>query len=108
MAPPSDSFDHALCGRNVLKWYDRHARSLPWRVAPAGRAAGILPDPYHVWLSEVMLQQTQAKTVAGYFTRFVRRWPDIGALAPAPEEAAEPAETTLPPGDSSATEGERV
>jgi A/G-specific adenine glycosylase len=86
MIPASDSFDDALSGRNMLDWYDRYARSLPWRVAPADRAAGILPDPYHVWLSEVMLQQTQARTVAPYFTRFVRRWPDIGALAAAPEE----------------------
>jgi A/G-specific adenine glycosylase len=87
MVPVSDSFDYRRIGREMLAWYDRHARSLPWRVAPAGKAAGILPDPYHVWLSEVMLQQTQVTTVAGYFTRFLILWPDIGALANAQDDA---------------------
>lgn len=63
----------------VLRWYDRHRRVLPWR-APAGHRA----DPYHVWLSEVMLQQTTVPTVGPRFLRFLDRWPDIASLAAAP------------------------
>ena len=62
----------------LLAWYDRHRRDLPWRARP-GEAA----DPYRVWLSEIMLQQTTVVTVAPYFARFVARWPDIRALAAA-------------------------
>jgi len=69
----------------LLAWYDRHARALPWRVGPAARAAGARPDPYRVWLSEVMLQQTTVAAVAPRFARFVARWPDVAALAAAPE-----------------------
>lgn len=71
----------------LLAWYDRAARRLPWRVAPADRAAGARPDPYHVWLSEVMLQQTTVATVGPYFARFTARWPTVRALAAAPREA---------------------
>ncbi len=67
----------------LLGWYDRHARELPWRIGPADRAAGIRPDPYRVWLSEVMLQQTTTVAVRGYFQRFTTRWPDVQALAAA-------------------------
>jgi A/G-specific adenine glycosylase len=63
----------------LLAWYDRHRRTLPWR-APTGER----PDPYRVWLSEIMLQQTTVTTVAPYFDRFVARFPDIRALAAAP------------------------
>jgi A/G-specific adenine glycosylase len=63
----------------LLAWYDRHRRKLPWR-APPGEPA----DPYRVWLSEIMLQQTTVKAVAPYYVRFLTRWPDIGALAVAP------------------------
>jgi A/G-specific adenine glycosylase len=62
----------------LLAWYDRHRRDLPWR-APAGQP----PDPYRVWLSEIMLQQTTVATVGPYFDRFVARFPDIRALAAA-------------------------
>jgi A/G-specific adenine glycosylase len=62
----------------LLAWYDRHRRDLPWR-APAGQHA----DPYRVWLSEIMLQQTTVPTVAPYFARIVTRWPDVLALAAA-------------------------
>ena len=65
----------------LLDWYGRHARDLPWRVPPG--AAG-RPDPYRVWLSEIMLQQTTVAAVAGYFARFVARWPTVGDLAAAP------------------------
>jgi A/G-specific adenine glycosylase len=63
----------------LLAWYDRHRRVLPWRAPP-----GIRADPYRVWLSEIMLQQTTVATVGPYFARFLERWPDIAALAAAP------------------------
>ncbi len=66
---------------DVLAWYDRHRRDLPWRAA-----AGERPDPYRVWLSEIMLQQTTARAVAPYYARFLARWPDVAALAAAPLE----------------------
>ncbi len=69
----------------LIAWYERHARALPWRVGPKARAGGARPDPYRVWLSEVMLQQTTVKAVAPYFLRFVERWPTIDALADADE-----------------------
>ena len=65
----------------LLDWYDGHARVLPWRVPPGHGPA----DPYRVWLSEVMLQQTTTAAVAPYFARFTERWPTIEALAAAPE-----------------------
>src|SRR5690606_15183242 len=71
----------------VLAWYDRHARTLPWRVGPADRAAGIRPDPYRVWLSEIMLQQTTVAAVAKYYARFTANWPTVENLAAAPLEA---------------------
>src|SRR5216683_2753317 len=63
----------------LLAWYDRHRRTLPWR-APAGERI----EPYLVWLSEIMLQQTTVATVGDYFRRFVERWPTVEALAEAP------------------------
>jgi A/G-specific adenine glycosylase len=63
----------------LLAWYDRHRRTLPWR-APKGERA----DPYRVWLSEIMLQQTTVRAVAPYYGRFLARWPDVRALAAAP------------------------
>ncbi|NHQ74453.1 A/G-specific adenine glycosylase [Roseovarius gahaiensis] len=71
--------------QDLLAWYDRHARDLPWRVAPAARAARVHPDPYRVWLSEVMLQQTTVAAVKAYFERFTTLWPDVQALAAAPD-----------------------
>ena len=59
---------------------------MPWRVPPDLRAAGVRPDPYRIWLSEVMLQQTQVATVIAYFEKFTRLWPDVHALAAAPDE----------------------
>src|SRR5271167_3955963 len=59
----------------LLQWYDRHRRALPWRP-PQGKRA----DPYAVWLSEIMLQQTGVKTVGPYFEKFVARWPEVEAL----------------------------
>ncbi|MEX2632151.1 MAG: A/G-specific adenine glycosylase [Tistlia sp.] len=77
--PPSDLAGTA--GR-LLAWYDRHRRRLPWRALPGER-----PDPYRVWLSEIMLQQTTVATVGPYFERFTARWPSVGALAAAPLDA---------------------
>ena len=65
----------------LLDWYDRHARRLPWRVSPAQARRGRRPDPYRVWLSEVMLQQTTVATVGPYFRAFLERWPTVGDLA---------------------------
>jgi A/G-specific adenine glycosylase len=66
----------------LLDWYDRHARRLPWRAMP-----GETPDPYRVWLSEIMLQQTTVATVGGYYARFTERWPTVDALAAAELDA---------------------
>jgi A/G-specific adenine glycosylase len=65
----------------LLDWYDRHRRRLPWRP-PAGERA----DPYRVWLSEIMLQQTGVKTVGPYFEKFLARWPDVAALGRASQD----------------------
>lgn len=65
----------------LLHWYDDHARVMPWRVGPRDRAAGMRPDPYHVWLSEIMLQQTTVAAVRDYFRTFIERWPTVGDLA---------------------------
>ena len=65
----------------LLAWYDRHHRDLPWRIPPAAIAGGARPDPYRVWLSEVMLQQTTVTAVRAYYARFTTQWPDVGALA---------------------------
>ena len=62
----------------LLAWYDAHRRELPWRAPPGERA-----EPYRVWLSEIMLQQTVAAAAAPYFRRFLERWPDVEALAAA-------------------------
>jgi A/G-specific adenine glycosylase len=64
----------------ILGWYDRSARGLPWRVPPGSAET---PDPYRVWLAEIMLQQTTVAAVAGYFERFVARWPTVADLAAA-------------------------
>src|SRR6185437_13508037 len=63
--------------RRLLAWYRRNARDLEWRNSR---------DPYRIWVSEIMLQQTQVATVADYFTRFLTAFPNVEALAAAPEE----------------------
>jgi A/G-specific adenine glycosylase len=68
---------------DLLAWYDVHARALPWRVPPG---TGLRPDPYRIWLSEVMLQQTTVAAVKAYFARFTTLWPTVGDLAAAPDE----------------------
>lgn len=67
----------------LLPWYDANARTMPWRISPQERADGIWPDPYRVWLSEIMLQQTTVAAVKDYFLRFTERWPNVAALAQA-------------------------
>jgi A/G-specific adenine glycosylase len=70
-APPAEA---------LLSWYDRHRRRMPWRALP-----GEAPDPYRVWLSEIMLQQTTVAAVGPYFDRFLARFPTVRALAEAPD-----------------------
>ncbi len=79
-AAPRKKDNRALPGA-LLDWYDRHHRRLPWRAPPGERA-----DPYHVWLSEIMLQQTTVATVGPYFARFLERWPRIQDLAAAEQQ----------------------
>ena len=73
--------DIRVIAPQLLDWYDRHARVLPWRVPPGGDA----PDPYRIWLSEVMLQQTTVAAVKAYFERFTTLWPTVQDLAAAPD-----------------------
>jgi A/G-specific adenine glycosylase len=67
----------------LLAWYDNNARDLPWRVRPAAREAGVRADPYRVWLSEVMLQQTTVPHAAPYFLKFLSLWPTVTDVAAA-------------------------
>ncbi len=71
--------DAARLSNDLLAWYDRHHRILPWRAAPGERA-----DPYRVWLSEIMLQQTTVAAVKSYYERFLVSWPTVHDLAAAP------------------------
>ncbi len=80
--PSSSLVSNGKISAALLGWYNRHARVLPWRAAPGQPS----PDPYRVWLSEVMLQQTTVAAVKPYFEKFTARWPDVAALAAAPEE----------------------
>ena len=85
IAPSHRQFEASLAGKRfprstwLLAWYDSNRRTLPWRAGPGETA-----DPYRVWLSEIMLQQTTVKTVVPYFHAFTRRWKDVRALAAAP------------------------
>src|SRR3712207_717043 len=77
-SPPAEKPDSS----DLLRWYDRHRRDLPWRARP-----GETPDPYRIWLSEVMLQQTTVAAAGPRFRRFLERFPTVEALAAAPEAA---------------------
>jgi len=79
--------DDGVKAESLLVWYDAHGRDLPWRVRPAPRAAGVRADPYRVWLSEVMLQQTTVAAVKAYYARFTALWPSVTALAAAEDGA---------------------
>ena len=74
-SPDQDKAAAAARPELLLAWYDRHRRVLPWRPPASQR-----PDPYAVWLSEIMLQQTGVKTVGPYFAKFLARWPDVTSL----------------------------
>ena len=78
-SPQSKKKIEAASPEVLLAWYDRHRRVLPWRARASETA-----DPYRVWLSEIMLQQTTVKAVAPYFLRFTARWPNVEALAATP------------------------
>jgi len=66
--------------KSLLKWYDCNGRDLPWRLRSGN------PDPYRVWLSEIMLQQTTVAAVGPYFVKFLAAWPDVESLAAAPRD----------------------
>ena len=78
---PMESFS-----TRALNWYDKNARRLPWRVSPQDGKNGVMPNPYHVWLSEVMLQQTTVAAVKSYFKKFLTLWPELEDLAAAEED----------------------
>jgi A/G-specific adenine glycosylase len=79
MDPAPTAITSLASASDLLRWYDRHRRRLPWRAEP-----GEAPDPYRVWLSEIMLQQTTVTAVIPYYERFVSRFPTVQALAAAP------------------------
>lgn len=83
MAPDLEPIHPRDQSGELLKWYDRHHRHLPWRVPPAAIANGVQPDPYRVWLSEIMLQQTTVGAVKSYFDAFTTLWPRVEDLAAA-------------------------
>ena len=80
-APASEAKRKAIVAR-TLSWWDRRRRSLAWRAGP-----GETPDPYRVWLSEVLLQQTTAQAATPYYQAFIAKWPQVQDLAAAPLEA---------------------
>ena len=87
MIPPSVSnTSDSPAAETLLVWYDRHSRSLPWRISPKDSEMGLRADPYHVWLSEIMLQQTTVKAVGPYFQKFVAAWPTLADLAAADDD----------------------
>jgi A/G-specific adenine glycosylase len=85
VATPSRPTSAPRIRQELLAWYDAHARDLPWRVRPADRSRGRRADPYRVWLSEIMLQQTTVPHATPYFLKFTGAWPTVGDLAAAPE-----------------------
>ena len=78
LAPRRAALKPRPLARRLLAWWDVHRRDLPWRATP-----GETPDPYRVWLSEILLQQTTAAAAAPYYPRFLPRWPRVEALAAA-------------------------
>ena len=82
----SNKVNRTNFSRLLLAWYDLKARKLPWRITPELSKKGIKKDPYNVWISEIMLQQTNVKTVKNYYLNFINRWPDIFKLNEAEED----------------------
>ena len=70
----------------LLEWYFKNGRILPWRVSPKDAETGKTPDPYKIWISEVMLQQTTVSAVIPYFEKFMIRFPNIESLADSTED----------------------
>ena len=70
--------------RDLLAWYDADGRTLPWRIRPEDRARGVVADPYKIWLSEIMCQQTTVVSAAPYWRKFLENWPTVTDLAAAP------------------------
>lgn len=81
-----DGFLTTQIADKLLAWYDVHRRELPWRVLPEDGKRGVAADPYRVWLSEIMLQQTTVATVKAYFEKFTATWPRLADLAAASED----------------------
>ena len=85
--PLSEKARSNLCDQplssDLLDWYDQNARVMPWRISPELSKGGHRPDPYRIWLSEIMLQQTTVAAVKPYFLKFTALWPDVTALAAA-------------------------
>ena len=77
-----DSIENKPDPNKLLDWYDYNARALPWRVPPPKRLKGVLPNPYHVWLSEIMLQQTRVDQGLPYYNRFIQRFERLDSLQP--------------------------
>ncbi len=75
----------AILAKKLFKWYNENGRILPWRVSPKDLEAGQTPDPYKVWISEIMLQQTTVNTVVPYFEKFIKKWDNIDKLSRADE-----------------------
>ncbi|MGI9348616.1 MAG: A/G-specific adenine glycosylase, partial [Amylibacter sp.] len=71
---------------DLLSWYDINARKLPWRIPPLESKTGVLPNPYYIWMSEVMLQQTTVAAVKEYFLKFITLWPTVFDMANAKDE----------------------
>ena len=75
----------ATITKNLLEWYFKNGRILPWRVSPKDAETGETPDPYKVWISEIMLQQTTVSAVIPYFEKFIKRWDSVEKLSQAEE-----------------------
>ena len=76
----------AIISKILLRWYSKNGRTLPWRVNPKYSEAGQNPDPYKIWISEIMLQQTTVNTVIPYFNRFMKKWDSLEQLSYADED----------------------
>ena len=75
----------AIITKKLLKWYTKNGRKLPWRISPRDAALGQVPDPYKIWISEIMLQQTTVNTAIPYFKKFLKKWDCINSLSRANE-----------------------
>ena len=81
-----DKIEMALVSKILLRWYIDNGRILPWRVSPKDSKLGQAPDPYRIWVSEIMLQQTTVRAVIPYFKKFMEKWDCIDKLSRANED----------------------